>query len=268
MKVLITRGDRPSVWQIDPDQRASRLALKCFDEHDLCPDLKVACRANLPYELVEKIMVYLFKIYLESCNFDLCTDLLFFSRNFASLIYRSIYERDLDLDFETIYYRLVNTFIVLQNLHDDYLTAFARLDYPCIKLTSTRDPGSGHQPWDFTHDIVITNLTGVVVDLTETLEQVRFGSRYGETVWFSGNHRNGFFDAASVRYPIFNLQMVDVFDTLCYVEPDVCSKNFFGFFSLMRRAFGKTSGLYVMVKEDEDVANPFITRSDLFLEIE
>lgn len=268
MKLLITRGDRPSVWKIDEDNRASQMIFKAFGEHDLQLDLNMAQRSALPYELVEKIMIYLFKSYLETCNFDLCTDLLFFSRAFTRLIYGNVYDIEENLGFNEMYTRLVNTFLILQNIYDDFLTASARLEYPLIKLTSTQSPMNTHEPWDFFHDVLISSIPGMVIDLTESCEQVRYGELYGETVVFYGRHERGYFEASQVKTPVLNFKFVDVMDTLLFTEDELETKNFYGFFNLMKKAFGKSCGIFVMVKEDEDVDNPFIASSDLFYEFE
>lgn len=264
MDLLVTQGDYSSIWRVDQDKRATKLELQRFGERDLCPSTCFLRSIDLPLEIVEKILLILLRHYLRTWNFDLCADLLWFSRGFTGVIYRAIYGHN-HISFYRQYNRLYKTFQILENIYDEYLGAEGDEKYHCVKLTSMRSKGSNHQPWDFMHRPMVVPIVGSVVDLTDTQIQVRYGKPYGETLWLSGRYHKGMFRAKEFKTPVINLMMVDVFDALIH---DARSFNhyYISFFKLLKRSFGDQTALFVMVKEDEDVENPFITRSDLFLE--
>ncbi len=266
MDLLITQGEISSIWQVEKDRRATRLEFASFGERDLCTSSCFLRSIALPLELVEKILLWLFRLYLKTWNFDLCIDLLLFSRSFTGVLYRAIYQGCSNISFMRQYSRLCRTFYILENIYEDYLAVEGHLNYHCVKLTSMRSVGSKHQPWDFNHRVMVQPIVGNVVDLTDTQIQVRYGKCYGETVWLSGNYRRGVFKANVLKTPVINLMMVDVFDSLIH-DTQGFNDHYFCFFRLLKRAFGERTALFVMVKEDADLDNPFITRSDLFLEI-
>lgn len=263
MNLLITKGDISSIWQVEEDQRATKIDFIPFGERDLCPSSCFLRSSFLPLEIVEKILVVLFNYYLETWNFDLCTDLLLFSRSFTGVLYRKIYGAN-QQGFYNQYSRLSKTFLILENIYDQYLSVEGPLKYHCLKLTSVKSRGSRHQPWDFIHEPIINPIVGVVVDLTDTQLQVQYGKCYGESVWLSGSYRRHIFQATEIKTPVINLMFVDIFDTLIHTAKGF-NNNYLNFFRLIKTAFGSMTGLFIMVKEEDD-NNPFITRSDLFLE--
>lgn len=263
MKLLISKSNPSSLWEIENDGRATRLVLPDYYDRDLCPPSDFLRSIHLPIELVDRILLCLLEMYIETWNFDLCNDLLFFSKSFTGVVYRAIYENTTN-NFYKQFRRLSKTFMILEKLYDQFLSIVSRIRYPCIKLTSRRERGSNHQPWDFTHDLVLVPIVGIVVDVQQTQYQVEYGHHYGESVWLSGNWMSSIFNAVKIKTPVLNIMFVDVFDTLIHSQYNV-NQNYHNFFRLIKIAFGSNTGLFVMVKEEE--GNPFISRSDLFLEI-
>lgn len=264
MDLIVSKGEISSIWQVNRDRRASRLEFQKFGERDLCPSSCFLRSVVLPIEILERILLILFKHYLKTWNFDLCIDLLGFSRGFTGLIYRLIYGQN-RLLFYRQYSRLHRTFQILENIYENYLSVEGPLKYHCVKLVSMRPAGSRHQPWDFLHRAQIQPIVGTVVDLTNTQLQVKYGNCYGETVWMSGYYHRGIFRADVLKTPVINLMFVDVFDTLIHDAASI-NNNYHCFIDLLKRAFGPRSVVFLMVKEEVDAENPFISRSDLFLE--
>lgn len=269
MDLLITQGEISSVWQVEKDGRATRLGFPRYGDRDLCGSNGFLRSMNLPIEIVEKILVILFRHYLHTFNFDLCADLLLFSRSFTSYVYRGIFSNCgrgcTTRSFYKHYSRLFRIFCILENIYDEYIGNVGVIQYHCLKLTSMRSRGSHHQPWDFMHTPIVVPNVGLVVDLTDTQLQVRYGECYGETIWMSGNYiQTGVFRAQKIKTPVITLMFVDIFDTLIHNETGF-NDHYKCFFKLLKNIFGKDTALFVMAKED-DLENPFITRSDLFLE--
>jgi hypothetical protein len=265
MNLLITKGECASVWVVEDDQRATRLHFTKFDERDLCTSKYDLRQKDLPIEVVETILMYAYYDYMRTWNFDLCCELLIFSKSFTRVLYREIYGSDQGLSYFRMYSRLCRTFAILENIYEEYLSQPSVLKYACAKLTSMRHRGYNHQPWDFLHNIVLTPIIGMVVDLTETQLQFNYGKHYGEQVWVSGQYYRQMFRTERMKTPVINLMFVDVFDTLIH-SCDSFNDNYVNFFRLVKLAFGVQTGLFVMVREDHET-NPFITRSDLFLEL-
>ena len=267
MDLLITQGPSSTLWKVEKDKRATRIYFPQFGERDLCPSAYLLRTIPLPVELVEKILLLLIREYLKTWNFDLCSDLLLFSHSFTSNLYRQIYPGGSRAGFFKQYHRLYRTFIILENLYDQYLSMPYDLEYACVKMTSVKPKGGCHKPWDFIHDIVITPDVGTLIDLTETQFTIQHGPNYGDNVWLSGNYIDGgIFRAKEIFAPAINIMMVDVFDTLIH-DAHGFNHYFYSFFELIKLCFGRNMGLFVMVKEEDDDHNPFITRSDLFIQI-
>jgi hypothetical protein len=263
MKLVISKGKPSSIWKVVGGQIAHRLHFRNFEEQDLCFSTTYVNQINLPIEIVDLILKHLLQIYLETFNFDLCQDLLLFSRSFTRSLYREIYAEDRAC-FVTTYHRLLNTFHILENIYDEYLTAPVLEQHTCIKLTSVKESGARHRPWHFTHEVVVGMIQGLVVDLTEDYEYTSVGPHYGNFVYMQGRYQNGVFNAGCIKTPVLNLVFVDLLDTLI---PTLSGLHFtyLGFFKLLKRAFGKHTGVFVMVQSSDD-ASPFVTRSDLFFE--
>lgn len=263
MDLLISQGDQVSVWQVKGDQ-ASRIQFRSFEERDLCPPSdEIKGLGYFPPEIMEQILEIVFDHYLVTLNFDLCSDLFKFSKSFTGKLYRRIYGQG-NVPFYKQYGRLYRTFQIMENIYDQYLSVESEMKYSCMKLTSINQRGAKHQPWDFMHDIVVSPITGIIVDLTDTQIQFNYGPCYGDCFRVSGVFRNGVFKATELSTPVLNIMMVDVFDTLIHSNRGL-NKNYVAFFRLLKKAFGPDTGVYVMVKEDDD-DNPFITRSDVFME--
>ena len=264
MDLLITRGEYSSVWLVEKDNRATRLQFTKFDERDLCTSKYDLRSKDLPIEIVEAILLYAFYDYLKTWNFDLCSELLMFSKSFTSVLYREIYGQN-HVSFNRHFNRLNRTFMILENLYEDYLSRTCEIKFSCAKLTSIRQRGYNHQPWDFIHNIVISPIVGMIVDLTDTQIQFNYGKCYGECIWVSGEYHKEIFKSKQMKTPVINLMMVDIFDTLIHSGTGF-NKNFMSFFNLVKLTFGTQTGVFVMIREDDDF-NPFITRSDSFLEL-
>ena len=263
MDLLITNGDTPSVWLVNEKQQASQLYFKGFREHLIYGDTLQIQPINLPGELVEMILLYTFYDYLQTWNFDLCQDLLLVSKSFTSLLYREIYGHTTARP-QRLLARLSRTLVVLEKLHDQYMSEPMNIKYSAAKLTSIRSKGSKHHPWDFVHNIEIQPVTGLVVDLTETQIQFNYGALNGEKIWISGSTTNNIFKAQEFKTPVITIMFVDIYDTLIHGEKSF-SQNFYRFFDLIHYIYGKTTVLFIMIKDDDD-DNPFITRSDVFLQ--
>ena len=263
MKLIISKGNPASIWRVVGDQIAHRLHFRNFEEQDLCFSTTYLHHINLPVEIVDQVLKHLFQIYLETYNFDLCQDLLLFSRSFTRSLYRDIYGEDKS-KFDIAYHRLLNTFHILENIYDEYLTAPVLEQHTCIKLTSAKI-GDRHRPWHFTTRIVVGMIRGLVVDMTEDYEFAQVGPHYGNFVYMQGRYiGHGLFNAGMIKTPVLNLVFVDEFDTLIPSLSGLDS-SYLGFFDLLKRAFGKNTGVFVMVQQTED-ASPFVTRSDIFFE--
>lgn len=262
MQLLITKGSESSIWQVTGKDQATRLYFKDYEDHEILQPVDVRS-INLPHEIVDLILLQVFQIYLESNNFDLCQDLLLYSRSFTRCLYRQIYGQTV-ASFKTIYHRLLNTFHILESIYDNYLTEKVLEINTCIKLTSVKPPYGRHRPWHFTHKLVIGKLDGLVIDLTENYEYVLTGPCYGNYVYLQGKHKNGLFYTGKIRTPVLNLIMVDVFDTLVHDLGGVHA-SYVGFFNLLKRAFGSNTAVFVMLQNFSEL-NPFVTQSDLFFE--
>lgn len=263
MKLLISQSTPSSIWEVENDGRATRLYLKSYYDRDLCPSSGFLRSINLPIEIVDRILLILMEMYVQTWNFDLCNDLLFFSKGFTGVVYRSIYENTTNNFFKQ-FRRLSKTFMILEKIYDQFLSVQSRIRFPCVKFTSRRERGSNHQPWDFTHDLVLVPIVGVIVDVDNTQFQVDYGAHFGESIWLSGDWRGPVFHAKKIKTPVLNIMFVDVFDTLIHSQFGF-NANYYNFFRLIKVAFGPSTGLFVMVKEEDN--NPFISRSDVFLEI-
>jgi len=262
MKLVISKGEHASIWEVTDKDQATRIHFPNYEEHELLQPIDVRS-ISLPTEIVDQILNYVFQIYLENFNFDLCQDLLLYSRSFTRFLYRQIYGPNKS-SFSIIYHRLLNSFYILEAIYDYYLAEPATELQTCIKLTSVKPPGGRHRPWHFTHKPVIGVIEGLVIDLTENYEHVLTGPCYGNYVYLQGRHRNGLFFTGKLRTPVLNLVMVDVFDTLIHDLTGVHA-SFLGFFNLLKRAFGPNTGVFLMLQKLEE-QNPFITQSDLFFE--
>jgi hypothetical protein len=263
MKLVISKGKHSSIWQVTGGEQATKLHFHDFEEQDLFPETPDLDHVNLPVEIVDQILIHLVQLYLETFNFDLCQDLLMFSKSFTRTLYREIYNEDRS-SFNICYHRLLNSFHILENIYDDYLTEPALEFHTCIKLISAKVNTTHHRPWHFTHAPVVGQIQGLVVDLTEDYEYTCVGPHYGNFVYLQGRYQNGYFNAGHIKTPVLNLVFVDIFDSLI---PTLSSlhKSYLCFFNLLKRAFGEHTGVFVMVQHTEE-ANPFVTRSDIFFE--
>jgi hypothetical protein len=263
MKLVISKGKHATIWQVLGSNIATRLQFPNFTEQDIFGETLDLQPTSLPIEIVDLILKQLFQFYLETFNFDLCQDLLLFSKSFTRSLYREIYGQDKST-FYTTYHRLLNTFHILENIYDDYLTESALEAHTCIKLISAKPINSNHRPWHFTNRPIIGQIRGLVIDLTEDFEYACVGPHYGNYVYIQGRYQNGFFNAGHIKTPVLNLVFVDLFDTLIPSYAKI-HQSYLGFFELLKRAFGRHTGVFVMMQQMEEM-NPFVTQSDLFLE--
>jgi hypothetical protein len=266
MNLLITKSNPTTFWGLKDDSVVTKLIFPDYFDHDLCQPTLVHC-SPLPWEIVSNILGYTFKMYLQTRNFDLAIDLLLVKKDMIDLTYKSVYGNAPVNRFEK-YRRLVKTLDILESIHDTYITVLRQRRYSILKLVRNGDPclDTLVNPWDFTFDIFIEPLSGVIQDETSNPEVYYVGPLYGDQVWVTGKWRKGgVFWCEKLVSPVINLKFVDIFDTLQLTHNRLtCNANFERFFNLLRVCYGSFTGIYVMTQSENEVS-PFVSHSDTFV---
>lgn len=263
MKLLISKSTPTAFFEIENNNQIRRLHFPNYFEQDLCQPTLTICK-RLPWELVSNILGYLFKIYLETFNFDLACDLLLVKKDFLKQVYRSIYGRSTVHYFEK-YRRLSNTLYILSEIHDTYITVLGQRDFCILKLVRTGDPmiNTHLNPWDFTFDFFIEPLAGFVSKPGVKTEMHRVGPTYGNQVWVTGKWRDGIFNCDKISTPVINLKFTNIYEVIQHTASNINSR-FEAFFELVRETYGPLCAINVMIQPQDDI-NPFVSNSTSFI---
>lgn len=264
MKLLITKSTPTAFYEIDTNKQVNRLYFPNYFDQDLCPPSQTTISMKLPWELTSNILGCLFKIYLETFNFDLACDLLMVKKDFIKQVYQSIYGRSTVHYFEK-YRRLSNTLYILSEIHDTYVTVLAQRDFCILKLVRTGDPmvNTDLNPWDFTFDFFIEPLSGFVSKPGTKIELHNVGIAYGNQVWTTGKWRDGVFFCDKINTPIINLKFTNIYEVIQHTASNI-NNRFVRFFELVRETYGPLCAINVMIQPQDDI-NPFVSNSNSFI---
>lgn len=269
MKLLVaqTKEKNSCFWKFE-NNLVEPLPLKRFDNHDLLQNTRVIKPGFLPYEIVDLVMKYLFKTYIETQNFEQAFELTMLNRDFARTIYFKIFGTRRTTNLEQMLYRLAKTFYLIEQIYDEYITLENSGSICKVGIKLTRNPWKMNArlygPWDFSmNDFELEELDAE--DLYPNVMHFK-GETHGETVWIHGTEMNGVIDVAMFQNPVLNFILADYTDALIPCESVFAENLYFKSFSrLLKVCFGHQTGVYFMVKESIDRRNPFIHRSSTLM---
>jgi hypothetical protein len=270
MEFLVTGDAFKTFWKYK-DGTVRRHNFPKYEYIELATRSTTDYSFDLPLELRIVIMKRMFTSLLISRNFELAFDLCCVSKDFAMIVYRQIYGRD-SIDAMEGLRRLVRTFYLIESIDDEYLSKENLEDFTRVglKLTS-RYPSLANRirplvPWD--HVFQMIELVDGIVDDSGDLTTHTTGEYYGDIVWSFGNHEEGIFKVSTLMHPIICIMLVDHTGNLTSTEKKFrrCA-HFHGFVKLLRYIYGNQAGIYFMVKDNNNMDNPFITHTELFITV-
>lgn len=263
MKLLVARCSEQIIYQVDQD-KITPLGLEDFTTHTL---LQPGPRfyTHLPPELLILILKYTFRIRVRTRNFGFAYQISTVSKTMCDLLYNNIYMRDKSTTVEKLD-RLSRTFRLIEEIYDDYLSSpnLDRVDRVAINLT--RLPSMYRRknmfPWSFRTEIECTELNTI-----GALNDIHCfpGEFHGDTVWIHGDEENGIYNAVVVHHPVLVFVLSDYTGSLIPTKKDL-NIYWSKFMRLLKACFGDNTGIYMMVMEDSERYNPFVTETDLFLQ--
>jgi hypothetical protein len=266
MDLLVTASAYPKVYKVQGNQ-IERYHFEDFSQHEIGQptwDLNV----RLPWEILSKIIYYLFYAYLKDHNYDLAGALTAINKAFAREIYQDIYKVALIPVVKKIQ-RVCNTLYTLERIHDDYLTMVKQTKYSYCRLIKTYAEVGGHyRPWSFTLDCFAVPSHGVLAyDDDETVHNFSLGALYGETLWMNGYFStSGLFKCRKMRHPIITLDICLYDDQTILTSSDLQTNvHFKMFINLIKKCYGPNTGIYVMFNDDP-THNPFDISQRGFIE--
>ena len=265
MDLLITKDSPSTVWQLVGD-KVTQIRFPNYYDHDLVPPGPYF-EMHFPWEITSKILLELFKVYLQTYNFDLAIELMSVNKDFVRQMYLSIYGRA-PVDEMIKRERLTLTLAMYEAIHDQYISVIRQKQFSIFKMVRRGDPSLKIpvEPWEFCFDCFIEPLSGIVCGPDDPCEVFTVGSCYGDQLWLYGGWRKGVFECSRMSTPVINLKFVDIFDVLkLNCETIKSNKRFSRFFALLKFAYGKHSCINVMVQDGE--LSPFVSNTRTFYSI-
>lgn len=268
MKVLVTNNyyGAPLLWEYE-EGIVEKVPLIDFNTHTLLQDGEPIF-GHLPLDLFEIIVKYTMEIRLKTRNFDSAFRLCTINRRTCFLFYNQIYGNR-SISTATMLHRLAQTFHLAENFYEEYLAVPNSTNSGLNALALTRLGSlrfhNVFEPWDFIPSVDIQKIT---IDEEETLEGIHIfpGQFYGDTVWIHGDEDDGIYDVKVLHHPVFLIILCDYTYALIPTQQTI-NKNWFRFVEFLRRSFGPNTGVYIMVKHQLDLQNPFIETTEQFVRL-
>lgn len=268
MKVLVTNNyfGSPLVWEYE-EGCVEKIPLIDFNTHSLLLD-GLTLFGTLPLDLFEVIIQYTMEIRLKTRNFGLAFRLCTLSRRACFLFYKQIYNNR-SIPTDVMLHRLGQTFHLAECFYEEYLAAPNGTNSGLNALAITRLGSLRYNnifdPWDF---IPVVDIQKITVDEEETLEGIHIfpGQFYGDTIWIHGEEDEGVYEVKVLHHPVFLIILCDYTYALIPTRRTI-NAHWFMFVQFLRRAFGANTGVYIMVKHQIDVQNPFIETTEQFIRL-
>jgi hypothetical protein len=267
MRVLVTNNSfgSPIIWEYDSGI-VERIDLIDFNTHTLFPDNSF--QITLPLDLFETIIDYMMTSLLETRNFDLAFQLCTINKRSCFWFYTQIYGQK-DLSTLVMLYRLSRSFRLADSLYDEYLCCpnptASGLNAVALYRNGSLRYNPRFDPWDFIREIEVQRLN---IDPEETFTDIHTfaGQFHGDSVWVHGTEDDGIYTTDTIHHPVLVLICCDYSYALIPTRQSI-NQNWRQFIKFLRRAFGQRTGVYIMVKHQNDEQNPFIETTDLLVQV-
>jgi hypothetical protein len=268
MKVLVTNNSygSPIIWEYDEGE-VERMDLIDFNTHimliDQGPEL-----GWLPLDLYEIIINQVMADRLATRNFGLAFELLTINRRTLFMFYYQIYGSK-TVSTRVMLAQLSRTFELGEAFYEQYLAApnptSSGLNAVSLTRLGSLRYNPKFEPWDF---MPVADIQRVTVSDEDSLEGIHIfpGQFHGDTVWIHGEEDNGIYNVKKLHHPVFLIILCDFTYALIPTRQTI-NNNWYKFCEFMRQAFGPNTGFYFMVKHQQDVQNPFIETTELFVQI-
>ena len=267
MKMLVSNNfyGSPILWEYD-EGLVERIDLIDFNTHQMVMDSSFEMK--LPRDLMLPILEHTMNLYLESRNFGQALQLCFVCRQVAKHFYKQIYQAT-HQDCLVMLFRLGKTYRFAEELYEGYLATPNINNSAFNACTFYRQPTSrfrtNYNPWEFRSELDIQTLN---IDPDNSFRNVfSFPGQFnGDTIFINGTEDDGIYDVSSYHHPVIVLILADYAYSLIPARGNV-NDNWHCFARFVRRAFGENCGIYMMVKHQIDLDNPFIETTDIFAQI-
>jgi len=267
MKMLVSNNyyGCPLLWEYDHGV-VERIDLIDFNTHEMImtSDLDL----SIPLDLMIPILDHTMNLYLETRNFGQALQLCFVNRYVLKHFYKQIYKHT-HQNYATMVQRIGLTFRLGEEIYENYLATPNVNQSPYNACTFYRNPSNRfrvhYQPWEFKPDLDIQTLN---IDPDNSFLNVFafHGQFNGDTVFLNGTEDDGIYDVTHYYHPVIILILADYTYSLIPAK-DTINENWKNFATFLRKAFGQRCGIYMMIKHQIDIENPFIETTDVFARI-
>jgi len=219
---------------------------------------------TFPLELTQRIIMDLFYTALFNFHYNEACKIAVTSRSVLNCVYMFMYgyERYTTNITEKIL-RVSRTLKLLEVLHDDYLSVSNESEVTpsimlCVEPSLRYNPV--YYPWDCRTDFLLMTQTALPASTAVP------GMMFGDTVFITGKEDYGVFDVDVMYHPVFLFGITDHSGTLLTSAKHFQRTDKFKYFSkLLAFIYGSRTGVFYMVKPEDQVRNPFITSSDEYI---
>lgn len=248
-----SRTDYNVIFQVNQDKTLKRIDYQ--PEVELAPANYRKIQLPLPREIVDIIIDKLILIYIKGLNFEMAQKLVFIDFPTMSRFYGRWIDPDVWIRHTTKWFRLANTFELLQKVvdgmvqfpneeHDHYITL--QLEYTSKFFNKV----STYNPWNFNGCIDIIAIPKPGIFCVEDFRAFVTGPYITDIVWMNGRNEKGIVASDYFRLPVivFVLTEQDDGELIPTREEMMTSTTFKNFARLLKLAFGPTTGIFFAVQ--------------------
>lgn len=241
------------IYQVASDKTLKRISYN--PEQDLAPTNIRKVSMPLPKEIVDMIIDKLILIYIKGMNFEMAQKLVFIDFSTINRFYGRWVDPDIYIRYTTKMYRIANTFELLQKVMDSLLQ-FPNEEhdhYMALQIEHTSylfNKQAPYNPWNFNGCIDIIQIPRPGIFGLEDFRAFVTGPYITDVVWMNGYSEHGIVASNYFRLPVivFVLCERDDGEIIPTRECMVKSVTFKNFASLLKLAFGPTTGVFFAVQ--------------------
>lgn len=212
-------------------------------------------RFQLPLEITEKILQHLMLLYLKSGNFEKLLQLISISPHQIRRFFRQFFGPLDTVDVIRLHIRISEMFKLATEIVES-LVCFPNEEhdhYFALEILHTKrfHPYYSYHPWNFRGKVSLFQIPKPGILHVEDFRAFVTGPNITDIVWMTGYGRNGVVATNYYRQPVVVLSFCDK-EGHVVPEKDTIqnSATFKGFATMLRIAFGPTSGIFFSVKEE------------------
>jgi hypothetical protein len=248
-----SRTDYNIIFQVNPNRTLKRIEYQ--PEVELGPKNYKKVTMPFPREIVYLIIDKLILMYIKGMNFEMAQQLVFIDFPTMNRFYAQWFDPDIWIRHTTKWFRISNTFELLQKVvdgvlqfpneeHDHYMAL--QLEYTSRFFNNV----TTYNPWNFNGCIDIIAIPKPGIFCVEDFRAFVTGPYITDVVWMNGRNENGIVASDYFRLPVivFVLTEKDDGELIPTREQMMNSQTFKNFARLLKLAFGPTTGIFFAVQ--------------------